>query len=175
MGNISGSAALKLAESAAFSWYKANKKIVDAAIADPKNKNVKVNNTGTEDFVSPAVEKGVVDTWKAKAAFNGLERRGSMSSGESKIDLKLAVPGQAVKDKTNAAKFKADLAAKEAAEAELIAKLMAKKQARDKALKALEGAVLANWNKLPAKQQKAFVKDEWVAARVAEAAAKRNI
>jgi hypothetical protein len=90
---LGASAAISKAETAANAWYNSIKTKLDA-FEKGGAWNIGVNNDGTDDFVTPDVEKSVVDTWKNKSDFKGFERRGSLSSGEAKIDLKLAYPGR---------------------------------------------------------------------------------
>jgi hypothetical protein len=91
---LGASAAISKAETAANAWYNTIKSKLED-FEEGGSWTVGVKNDGTDDFVTPDVEKSVVDTWKNKSDFKGFERRGSLSSGEAKIDLKLAYPGRA--------------------------------------------------------------------------------
>ena len=55
---ISKSQAIKKAEDEAKTWYKRYKK-----------GNTNVHNCGTEDFVTPDIEKSTVDAWKGKSTY----------------------------------------------------------------------------------------------------------
>jgi hypothetical protein len=89
---IGAGKAITMAEAAFNTWYASAG--IAAKVAAPNPWTVGVKNDGTEDFVTPDIEKSVVDTWKNKGDLKGFERRGSLSSGEAKIDLKLAWPGR---------------------------------------------------------------------------------
>jgi hypothetical protein len=91
---LGASAAIGKADTAANAWHDSIKSKLDALEAGGVW-TVGVNNDGTDDFVTPEVEKSVVDMRKNKSNCKGFEHRGSLSSGEAKIDRKLDYPGRA--------------------------------------------------------------------------------
>jgi hypothetical protein len=183
---LGASAAIGKAETAANAWYNSIKDKLDD-YNDGGAWDIRVENDGTDDFVTPDIEKSVVDTWKAKADFHGFKRRGSLSSGEAKIDLKLAHPdraessfnyhikvmidpaiekarkAQAAADKKKAEEEKARLAAEAAAKKEAEAAAAAKKKADAARQKKLDDAANKAWNtfKTTAAYKKTTNEKDW--------------
>ncbi len=88
---INKAKALQLADTAAHAWYQANA----AKIAS--GQKLGVLNTGPTDvFVTDATGDSLINDWKGRGDWNGLQHRASISSANSAdqaIDLKLAQPG----------------------------------------------------------------------------------
>lgn len=90
MPKIGQAEAIKKAEKAAKKWYERNKDRIDGGTY------TSVYNTGPDQeehldvWVSTTLQETIRRAWKDKDDWNGLERRASFSSGETKFDLKLA-------------------------------------------------------------------------------------
>lgn len=188
MGKIGASAAISQAETEFNAWYNTISAQLNAFNAGGPW-NIGVKNCGTDDFVTPDIEAGVVNTWRGKADMHGFERRGSMSSGESKIDLKFAWPGrneasfnfhvwvkpdpaveearkkQSAADKKVAEEFKAKKEKEDKAKAEAASKAEAAAKVEAARQKKVQDAANKAWNDLGKKGQAGKTektwKDEW--------------
>ncbi|MCC7359208.1 MAG: hypothetical protein IT317_07015 [Anaerolineales bacterium] len=109
MGKINQSTAISNAERAALRWYNLNKVKID-------NKTyTAVFNTGDDDdWVDSELQETIRRAWNNKGDWNGLERRASFSSGETKFDLKFAIKGKSNSSFNYHVPFKKDESVEEA-------------------------------------------------------------